>query len=61
MAGLDLKHAGAFGAIGRFEDIHLVTFRARIAADSVELAVRDFEDLAQQYPNRRPWARPPTL
>ena len=53
MARLDLKHAGTFGAIGRFEDIHLVTFRDRIDAESVDLAVRDFEALAQRYPDRR--------
>lgn len=53
MARLELKHAGAFGAIGRFEDIHLVTFRARIDAESVDLAVRDFEALAQRHPDKR--------
>ena len=32
MSKLELRHAGAFGAIARFEDIHLVNFRARIDA-----------------------------
>ena len=53
MSKLELRHAGAFGAIARFEDIHLVNFRARIDAGVVDLAVRDFEALAADHNDRR--------
>jgi len=53
MSKFELRHAGDFGAIGRFQNIHLVNFRARIDASVVDLAVRDFEALASDHNDRR--------